>query len=82
MYQKRVLERHGINGSRYSKLSEVKFVEDSLQKIWSASTNFTWSILENLDPNETTVKKYVVKGDTHMREVGVGVGGGVAVRQK
>ena len=41
-------------------MDQVKFVEDSLQKIWSdivclgrlSSTNFTWSILEYLDPND------------------------------
>ena len=30
--------------SRYSRMDQVKFVEDSLLK------NFTWSILEYLDP--------------------------------
>ena len=41
-------------------MDQVKFVENSLQKIWSdivclgrlSSTNFTWSILEYFDPND------------------------------
>ena len=34
-----------LNGIRYSRMDQVKFVKDSLYK------NLTWSILEYLDPN-------------------------------
>ena len=48
--------------SRYSRMDQVKFVEDSLDfgLIWSAqrlsSTNFTWSNLEHLDPPKCMLK--------------------------
>ena len=39
-------------GARYSRIDQVKFVEDSLYNIWidMVCLNFTWFILEYLDP--------------------------------
>ena len=34
-----------LHGSRYSRIDQVKYAEDNL-----SFTNFTWSILEYLDP--------------------------------
>ena len=42
-----------LNGTKYSRMGHVKFVEDSLQIFQRlSSTNFTWSILEHFVPND------------------------------
>ena len=54
------------NGTKYSRMEQIKFMDDSLWKIWRvlladhtpsnvwrlSSTNFTWSILEYFVPNK------------------------------
>ena len=35
-----------VNGSRYSKMDQVKFVEDSLQKIWSDMAYYHFKFLK------------------------------------
>ena len=37
-------------GSKYSRTDQVKFLEDNLLK--AVFHNFTWSILEHLDPED------------------------------
>ena len=49
-----------LNWVKYSRMYQVKFVEDSLKHMTSnfyrlSSTNFAWSILQCFAPNDTSM---------------------------